>query len=110
MIHRMQSEFNGEVNLTWSPSNQGAAVRVFVAFDSPPATSEDIEVIYDSGDGVNYDTLIEKIDPSVGDVTDIAMLIGNETPLFSTDSIRVRYPNTDARRVNVTIIGADDYF
>jgi len=110
MIHRRQSEFNGAVDLSWSPTDQGAAVRVFLKFDAPPTTPGDIEVIYNSGDGANYDTLIEKIDPSVDGLTDIAMLIGNETPLFSTDAIQVKYPNTNTRRVNVTIIGADDYF
>ena len=69
-----------------------------------------IEIIYDSGDGANFDTVIESTDPAESPAaTDLTFLVGNPLPLLRGDGVQVKYPNPDGKRVNVTIIGTDDY-
>ena len=109
-LHRETVEANGEVDVAWQPSNQGAAVRVMVALDTAPTSAGDIEIVFDSADGENYDTIVEKSDPSTdGGVTDLVFLSGNAMPLLKGDAVRVKYANPDTRRVNVTILGSDDF-
>ena len=98
--------------LMWRGSrvDQGAAVRVMVALDTAPTSAGDIEIVFDSADGDNYDTIVEKSDPSTdGGVTDLVFLSGNAMPLLKGDAVRVKYTNPDTRRVNVTILGSDDF-
>ena len=109
MIQRKSGEFSGTVDLAWSPPLQGAALLVLVAFDSAPTTAEDIEIIYDSGDGVNFDTVVETNDPSFSSATDLRFLASGPLPLLRGDAVRVKYANTDMKRVNVTILATDDY-
>ena len=109
MIQRKSGEFDGAVDIAWSPPVQGAALLVLVAFDTAPTSAEDIEIIYDSGDGENFDVIVEKVDPSFLSSTDVKFLVGNPLALLRGDAVRVKYANTDMKRVNVTIIATDDY-
>ena len=111
MIQRKSGEFNATaVDLTWTPKVQGAALLVFVSLDSEPTMAGDIEVIYDSADGANFDTVIESTDPAESPAAkDLTFLVGNPLPLLRGDGVQVKYTNPDAKRVNVTIIGTDDY-
>ena len=106
-LHRKTVEANGAVDVAWQPSNQGAAVRVMVTLDTAPTSAGDIEIVFDSADGDNYDTIVEKSDPS--GVTDLVFLSGNAMPLLKGDAVRVKYANPDTRRVNVTILGSGDF-
>ena len=111
MIQRKSGEFNATaVDLSWTPKVQGAALLVLVSLDSEPSMAGNIEVIYDSADGANFDTVIESTDPAESPAaTDLTFLVGNPLPLLRGDGVQVKYPNPDAKRVNVTIIGTDDY-
>ena len=111
MIQRKSAEFNATaVNLAWQPKVQGAALLILVSLNSAPETAGDIEVIYDSADGENFDTVVEGTDPAESPAAaDLTFLAGNPLPLLRGDAVRVRYTNPDDRRVNVTIIGTDDY-
>ena len=110
MIQRKSGEFSATaVDLAWSPPVQGAALLVLVSFDTAPTTAEDIKVIYDSGNGENFDTVVESSDPSTDSVTNLTFLSANPLPLLRGDAVRVKYTNTDTNRVNVTIIATDDY-
>ena len=111
MIQRKSGEFNATaVDLVWQPKVQGAALLILVALDSAPSMAGGVEVIYDSADGENFDTVIESSDPSASPAaTDLTFLVGNPLPLLRGDAVRVKYTNPDNRRVNVTIIGTDDY-
>ena len=111
MIQRKSGEFNATaVDLVWQPKVQGAALLILVALDSAPSTAGGVEVIYDSADGENFDTVIESSDPSAPPAaTDLTFLAGNPLPLLRGDAVRVKYTNPDDKRVNVTIIGTDDY-
>ena len=69
-----------------------------------------IEVIYDSADGENFDTVVEQTDPAESPAAvNLTFLAGNPLPLLRGDAVRVKYTNPDNKRVNVTIIGTDDY-
>ena len=108
--HRVAEEVNAAVDVAWQPQKRGAAIRVLVTFDTAPTTAGDVEVIFDSADGDNYDTVVENDDPSAsGGVTDLVFLSENAIPLLEGDAVRVKYTNADTRRVNVTIIGSDDF-
>ena len=111
MIQRKSGEFNATaVDLTWTPKVQGAALLILVSLDSAPSTAGAVDVIYDSADGANFDTVIESDDPSESPaVTDLTFLAANPLPLLRGDAVQVKYTNPDAKRVNVTIIGTDDY-
>jgi len=111
MIQRKSGEFNTTaVDLTWQPKVQGAALLVLVSLDQAPSTAANIEVIYDSADGENFDTMVEGTNPAESPAsTDLTFLVGNPLPLLRGDAVRVKYTNPDDRRVNVTIIGTDDY-
>ena len=83
---------------------------ILISLNEAPSTAGDIQVIYDSADGENFDTVIESTDPAESPAaTDLTFLVGNPLPLLRGDGIQVKYPNPDAKRVNVTIIGTDDY-
>ena len=111
MIQRKSGEFNATaVDLVWQPKVQGAALLILIALDSAPSTTGGVEVIYDSADGENFDTVIEQNDPAESPAAaDLTFLVGNPLPLLRGDAVRVKYTNPDNRRVNVTIIGTDDY-
>ena len=69
-----------------------------------------IEVIYDSADGENFDTVVEQSDPAESPAAaNLTFLAGNPLPLLRGDAVRIKYTNPDNKRVNVTIIGTDDY-
>ena len=103
------------MDLTWRPKVQGAALLVLVSLDSEPEPSmegmkADVEIIYDSADGANFDTVIESTDPAESPpAKDLTFLVGNPLPLLRGDGVQVKYTNPDGKRVNVTIIGTDDY-
>ncbi len=98
------------MDLTWTPKVQGAALLILVSLDSAPSTTGEIEIVYDSADGANFDTVIESTDPSDPPAaTDLTFLVGNSLPLLRGDAVQVKYANPDDKRVNVTIIGTDDY-
>ena len=111
MIQRKSGEFNATaVDLTWTPKVQGAALLILVSLDSAPTMAGTVEVIYDSADGTNFDTVIESSDPAESPAaTDLTFLVGNPVPLLRGDAVQVKYTNPDDKRVNVTIIGTDDY-
>ena len=111
MIQRKSGEFNATaVDLAWEPKIQGAALLILVSLDSAPSTAANIEVTYDSADGENFDTVIESTDPAESPAAaDLTFLVGNPLPLLRGDAVRVSYTNPDTKRVNVTIIGTDDY-
>lgn len=111
MIQRKSGEFNATaVDLVWQPKVQGAALLVLVSLDSAPSTAGGVEVIYDSANGENFDTVIEQNDPAESPAAaDLTFLVGNPLPLLRGDAVRVKYTNPDDKRVNVTIIGTDDY-
>ena len=111
MIQRKSGEFDATaVDLTWTPKVQGAALLVLVSIDSEPSMAGEVEIIYDSADGANFDTVIESTDPAESPaVTNLTFLAGNPLPLLRGDAVQVKYTNPDAKRVNVTIIGTDDY-
>ena len=111
MIQRKSGEFSAAaVDLSWRPKVQGAALLILVSFDSEPSMAGNVEIIYDSADGENFDTVVEQADPSESPaVTDLTFLVANPLPLLRGDGVQVKYANPDAKRVNVTIIGTDDY-
>ena len=111
MIQRKSGEFSTTaVDLTWTPKVQGAALLILVSLDSAPSMAGNVEIIYDSADGENFDTIVEQADPSeIPAVTNLTFLAANPLPLLRGDGVQVKYPNPDAKRVNVTIIGTDDY-
>ncbi len=111
MIQRKSGEFNQTtVDLAWQPKVQGAALLVLVSLNQAPSTAANIEVTYDSADGENFDTVVEGTDPAEAPAAaDLTFLAGNPLPLLRGDAVRVKYTNPDDRRVNVTIIGTDDY-
>ena len=111
MIQRKSGEFNATaVDLAWQPKVQGAALLILVSLDSAPSIAGSIKVSYDSADGENFDTVVENSDPSGAPATaDLTFLVGNPLPLLRGDAVRIEYANPDDKRVNVTIIGTDDY-
>ena len=111
MIQRKSGEFNATaVDLAWQPNVPGAALRGVVSLDQAPSTAANIEVTYDSADGENFDTVVEGTDPAESPAAaNLTLLAGNPLPLLRGDAVRVKYTNPDDRRVNVTLIGTDDY-
>ena len=112
MIQRKSGEFNATaVDLVWQPKVQGAALLILVSLDSAPSTAAaNVEVTYDSADGENFDTVVEGTDPAESPAAaNLTFLVGNPLPLLRGDAVRVKYTNPDDKRVNVTIIGTDDY-
>lgn len=77
--------------------------------DSAPTTSEEFEIWYtytkeiEGGDDEVYDTLIYHDDPSTN--SDVHIYFGpySPIPLEKGEAIEVRYPNTDGRKIAVTI-------
>lgn len=77
--------------------------------DSAPTTSEEFEIWYtyteevEDGDDEVYDTLIYHDDPSTNSVAHIYYGPDTPIPLQEGEAIEVRYPNTDGRKIAVTI-------
>ena len=91
MIQRKSGEFNATaVDLVWQPKVQGAVLLVLVSLDEVPTMAGNVEVIYDSADGENFDIVIESSDPSEPPAaTDLTFLVGNPLPLLRGDAVWV---------------------
>ena len=65
---------------------EGAALLILVSLDSAPTMAGTVEVIYDSADGENFDTVVEQTDPSESPAAkDLTFLVGNPMPLLRGD-------------------------
>jgi hypothetical protein len=76
---------------------------VSVHFNAAPTTSESLTVIRNSVTAAAYDTVLAKVNPSVGALTDIH--ISWDTPILckAGDVIDVAYTNTDTKTYGVEI-------
>ena len=110
MIQKRTAQGTGAISATFDPRSQGGAalLAVLVSFNTAPSTSENMQVIYDSADGSDYDTVIVAEDPAAAPA--VRNLVDKPLALARGDRIRVTYTNTDARTVSVTALFDDDYY
>lgn len=103
-----QKIFTGEVDYQWTPqpATLGASIEflsaIFMHFDTAPTTSENLTVSLVS-DTSAYEKVLYEDDPSEESLKDINVQWENGFALDPGDAIKVAYPNTDERTIEVTI-------
>lgn len=91
----------GPIALTYTFLWEAKLEQISAHWSAGPLTSEDLTVTRDSVDGVRYDTVFRREDPSVGPIVD---WVCTEDFRFSKgDILKVDYPNTDNNEVGVTV-------
>jgi len=80
---------------------------VMVHFNAAPTTSENLTVIRNSVTAAAYDTVLCKVNPSVGALTDIVYMPDHPLLCKAGDVIDVAFTNTDTKTYGVEICTED---
>ena len=111
MIQEEVIKTNEAVDISWSVPTAGILVAAFVKFSAAPTTSEDLQIIFKSKHGTDYDVQLstDSVDPSTDNLTQIVWFpdLIAPIPINKNDRIQVLYDNTDERMIGVTIKGLD---
>lgn len=107
MIQEEVIKTNEAVQISWSVPTAGILVVALVKFSAAPTESEDLQIIFKSKHGMDYDVLLYSVDPSIGSLTQIVWFPDLPVPISKNDRIQVLYDNTDERTIGVTIKGLD---
>ena len=110
MIQEKVIKTDEAVDLSWDVPTAGVLVVVLVKFSAAPTTSENLQVIFKSKHGTDYDVELYSVDPSTDSLTKIAWFPNLPVPINNGDKIQVLYDNTDATAtapIGVTIKGLD---
>ena len=103
MVQYQNQQFSSAVDFTYIfNSYEGRLGQIWVNFNTAPTTSENIIISFVDGQS-NVETEIKLVDPSTGGETDV--FVGNEFNilLIKNDQLKIAYPNTDSRTVDVGI-------
>lgn len=95
----------GAIAVTANPAFDFWFHSVTVHFDTAPATSESLTITINPTEGAAYSTVLYKVNPSTGSLTDI-LYYPADGPLLckNGDTIAVAFPNTDARTHGTRIV------
>ena len=107
MIQEEVIKTNEAVDLSWSVPTAGVLVVALVKFSAAPTTSENLQIIFKSKHGTDYDVQLYSVDPSTDSLTQIVWFPDLPVPINKKDKIQVLYDNTDERTIVVTIKGLD---
>lgn len=95
---------SGALALSTLEARRFRLVKVTVAFDTLPTTSEDATLTLNAKDGSVYDTKIGRTDPSTGTGTGDIVWTGEDNDIYEEgDELDFAYPNTDGNVVGVRI-------
>lgn len=95
---------SGAISTSTSIGVDALLNSVTVHFGSAPTTSEDLTVTLNALDGSAYDTVLKRVDPSVGAKTDIVFIPDGDLLLEAGDEIDVAFTNTDAVTYGIRIV------
>ena len=104
-----QKVYTGEIADEWKPKRPfGTAnpilVAVLIHFSEAPTTSEKLVISYATAKGDEFETEIFSVDPSENGLTDIFVSPTSlELPLGEGEFIKITYPNTDEKKIGVTL-------
>ena len=107
MIQEEVLKIDEAVDLSWAVSTAGILVAILVKFSAAPTTSEDLQIIFKSKHGTDYDVELYTVDPSADSLTQIVWYPDLPVPISKSDKIQVLYANTDSGTIGVTIKGLD---
>ena len=107
MIQEKFETSSGAIDLSWAVPTAGVLVAIFVKFSAAPTTSENLQVIFKSKHGADYDVALYSVDPSTDSLTQVVWFPNLPVPINKDDGIQVLYTNTDAMKIGVTIKGLD---
>ena len=106
MIQESYKTFEGvPVELDWTVSVAGMWYAAMLKFDTAPTTAGDVQVIFKSGNGSDYDTIL--LTKDANGETDLFLAPTLEVPINNGDKITVAYANPDDRTIAVTIKGTN---
>ena len=71
MIQEEVIKTNEAVDLSWSVPTAGVLVVALVKFSAAPTTSENLQIIFKSKHGTDYDVQLYSVDPSTDSLTQI---------------------------------------
>ncbi len=88
--------FTGETAIAeaLAPGVKFRLLRIEAHWDAAPSDSENFTVKLDAGNGAEYDTLIDSVDPSAGSQTDLVFVYGVGYEYEADDEIDIAYANT----------------
>ena len=107
MIQEEVIKTDEAVQISWAVPTAGIFVAVLVKFSAVPTTSENLQIIFKSKHGTDYDVQLYSVDPSTDNLTQIVWFPDLPVPINKNDKIQVLYDNTDERTIGVTIKGLD---
>lgn len=102
-LKKFKRSVSGALVMVVTPRNDAKLVSVTAKFDTAPTTSEDFTIVHRYADGGEYSTQLLVTDPSVASNTDIFWQPDNEHLVAKSDSIRIAFTNTDARKLSVMV-------
>ena len=76
---------------------------ILIHFDTAPTTSENLVISYTNDDSEDFTTELHKQDPSVNSLADLVLEWDNGFVLDPGDAIKIAYPNTDERKIGITV-------
>ena len=95
------------VDVSWGVPTAGILVAVMIKFSAAPGTSENLQVVFKSKHGTDYDVDLYSVDPSTESLTQIVWFPQLPVPINKGDKIQVLYDNTDTNTIGVTVKGLD---
>jgi len=103
-LSTVESSAATPVDLTITPGQDAKLHHITCRFSAAPVTSEDFEVWADYASGSEFSSRVLSTDPSDGSVQDFVFFPDNEFYFAKGDSIRIVYPNSDARTVSIQAV------
>ena len=96
---------SGALALSTLEARRFKLVKVTVAFDTKPTTSEDVTLTLNAADGDAYDTVIGRANPSTGSGTGDIVFNGDDNDIYENgDELDLAFPNTENRTIGVRIV------
>ena len=95
----------GALSLVTTERGRFRLVQATIRFSAIPTTSQDATLQLDASDGANYDSILRRVNPSVGTGNGDVVFTGGDEDIYEAgDQLTLAFTNTDARTIGARIV------